>query len=193
MNTYPDQELDLPRPIHSLVLGATTALDLRGWDVVLNTIEPVHRLAALTALTARAILSASHRMDPVPLSNFVERDGAFHILNLPAARTLHTRPDYTELYLKSLRQSLRDYERESGEMTYVAQHDLIRDLAAMFRAQRRHWRTTMAQRRAAQGITAEILTAAVWHPRRVSRWLEMAGDDEVARDAVFNGFVTTAG
>lgn len=190
--SYPDQDLDIPATHRTLVLGATTVFDLRGWDVVLNTIDPTHRLATLFILTRRAIQTATDRMDPIPLTNFVEANGAWRILNLPAARTLYTRPDYTDLFLNGLRKFVRDCEATTGEMTYVAQHDLIRDLAATVTAQRAHWRRAAAAHRAAQGITREILTAAVWAPRRLERWLEMAGDDEAAREAVFNGFETAA-
>ena len=189
MDTYPDQDLNIPATHQTLVLGATTVFDLRGWDIVLNTIDPSHRLVALFLLTRRAIQNATDRMDPTPLSNFVEANGAWRILNLPAARALYMRPEYTDLILNGLRQFVRDYEATTGEMTYVAQHDLIRDLAATFRAQRTQWRRAAAARRQAQGITREILTAAAWTPRRLERWLEMAGDDEAAREAIFNGFV----
>jgi hypothetical protein len=108
------------------------------------------------------------------------------LLDMPSLAGLHTRLTYiTELHDYLIRH-IHATENVTGNMTYTAVYDFVRELRATLLRRREVWKADL---RARNPVTLEELTAIVWHPRHVARHLEAAAGDDAAEEFLMRGWV----
>lgn len=107
------------------------------------------------------------------------------LLDMPSLTGLHTRLTYiTELHDYLLRH-IQATETVTGNTAYTAVYDFVRELHAELLRRHEAWKADI---RARCPVQLEELTAAVWHPRRMSRLLEAAAGDADAEERILDGW-----
>ena len=107
------------------------------------------------------------------------------LLDMPALEGLHTRLTYITELCDYLRRHLRAWETSSRLLGGGQKHAFVDELQAELLRRRETWKEDI---RARCPIDLEELTAAIWHPRRVSRLLETAAGDADAEERILEGW-----
>jgi len=180
-DTYTIQRLMGPTP-------AAVAAELALWNRDLDFDGPDHRLNAFALICIRLLWMTRTSDDADRLAIFLQDGGARALLDgLPALARLPERLAYTDRLIHYLRAALQWLF--DGELCWEAQEDFIRNLQTEFRRRRAAWKSALQARLPA---TREELTAIVWHPRNVERWMAAAGGDATAEEHILNGFAIVA-
>lgn len=168
--------------------GAAVDIDtLDAWIGIAN--EEDQRLRAFAFVLMQLLVEGDSLQGADRLTRLLDRGTILPaLLDTPILSGLHERLDYIEVIATWGRRWLTAWEQWTGEMTYAAQHDLVAAVRTELLRRREAWKARLRTRLERRGITREILTAIVWHPRNVERWLLAAGGDAVAEDRIHAGF-----
>lgn len=168
--------------------GAAVDIDtLDAWIGIAH--EEDQRLRAFAFVIMRLLVEGDEAQGADRLSRLLDHGTVIPaLLDMPVLSGLHERLDYIEILATWGRRWLTAWERATGEMTYAAQHDLVTAVRSELLRRREAWKARLRARLERRGITREILTAIVWHPRNVERWLAAADGDAAAEDRVHAGF-----
>jgi hypothetical protein len=108
------------------------------------------------------------------------------LLDMPSLAGLHHHLTYIQELHDYLCRHIHATESVTGNMTYTAVTDFVRELRTELLRRREAW---LAELRARCPVTREQLTAIVWHPRHVARHLDAAADDDAAEERLMNGWI----
>lgn len=171
------------------LMSRTAAVDIDTLDAWMGVAhEEDQRLRCFAYILTTLLVECDSPAASDRLWRLVESPALQALLDTPILAGLHERLDYVTILTDYLRWWLRGWERATGEMTYAAQHDFVTALETELLRRREAWKARLRARNERRGLTREILTAIVWAPRNMERWLAAAGDDDAARDHLFNGF-----
>ena len=146
---------------------------------------------------ARLMIKINHHLSYIDISRPYEDDYLRERLYPEAIRQtlehddyslFHVRRDYIGLLTDFLSAYIQHKEEVTGELSYCSQHDYVRLLKDELLAQNDAWRRSLRDRLVREGRDAATLTAAVWHPRKMARYLA-ACTTEKEEAAVFSCFV----
>ena len=107
------------------------------------------------------------------------------LLDMQSMAGLHTRLTYIQELHDYLIRHIHATETVTGNMTYTAGYDVVRELRTELLRRRDAWKASIRGRCPA---TPQQLAAIVWHPRNVARHLEAAGGDDAAEEFLMRGW-----
>lgn len=174
------------------LMARTAAADIDTLDAWIGIAhEEDQRLRAFAFVLMQLLVEGDSLQGADRLSRLLDHGTVIPaLLDTPILSGLHERLDYIETLATWGRRWLRAWEKHTGEMTYVAQHDLVAAVRSELLRRREAWKTRLRARLERRGITREILTAIVWAPKNMGRWLAAADGDAAAEAHVFAGFET---
>jgi hypothetical protein len=180
---YADHVSSTPIILRSMtpaILNCTSdvvALHIDAWNNRLATMNPDRVLNAFAAICLNIIRTADTYETADQLWAATDAGATIRLLNMPVLKGLEQRLEYVDLLTKFLKGWLRWSEEATGELTFAAAHDFVAALRTELVRRRNAWKASLTARLAALGMDHERLTAIVWHPRNLSRWLHACTTD----------------
>ena len=158
--------------------GSVVALHIDAWNNRLAAVPRQDRvLNGFAAICLNIIRTADTYEAADQLWAAVDTGAAIRLLNMPVLKGLEQRLEYVDLLTKFLKGWLRWSEETTGELTFAAQHDFVAALRTELVRRRNAWKASLTARLVALGMGREQLTAIVWHPRNLRRWLDACKTD----------------
>lgn len=183
---YADHVSSTPIVLRSMtpaILNCTSsvvALHIDAWNNRLAVLNPDRVLNGFAAICLNIIRSADTYEAADQLWTAVDNGAAIRLLNMPVLKGLEQRLEYADLLRKFLIGWLRWSESDAGtgELTFAATHDFVAALYKELIRRRNAWKASLTARLVALEMDRERLTAIVWHPRNLSRWLDACKSEE---------------
>lgn len=147
------------------------ALHIDTWNNRLAALSPDRVLNGFAAICLNIIRTTNTHDAATHLWMAVDTGVVNRLLNMPVLKGIEQRLEYADLLTKFLKGWLRWSEETTGELTFAAQHAFVNTLRMQLHRRRAAWKASLTARLAALGMDHERLTAIVWHPRNLSRWL----------------------
>lgn len=178
------------RTMSPAILSSTAVhLHIDAWNNRLAALPPDCLLNAFAAICLQIIRTTDSYETADQLWAAVDTGVVHRLLNMPALKGLEQRLEYTDLLTKFLKGWLQWSEETTGELTFAAPHDFVATLRKELIRRRDAWKASLSARLVALGMDREQLTAIVWQPKNMARWLD-ACKTEAEETHLMNGWET---